>query len=161
MELQRLRLDHEVSILEFERANRAYFAESITDRGDDFFEHFAERHRAMLTEQDAGRGAFFVRIEEDGTVAGRFNLYDIVDGTAQVGYRVAQRAAGRGVATAGLRELCRIAAGECGLRMLKAAASDANVASQRVLANGGFVVIGPAQIEGRTGVLYELALAHP
>jgi ribosomal-protein-alanine N-acetyltransferase len=160
-ELQRLSPDHEPAILEFERANRAYFAESITDRGDDFFEHFAERHSAMLIEQEDGRGAFFVRIEEGGTVVGRFNLYDIVDGTAQVGYRVAQRVAGRGVATAGLRDLCRIATEECGLRLLKAAASDANIASQRVLSNAGFAVIGPAEVEGRHGVLYELVLGQP
>jgi ribosomal-protein-alanine N-acetyltransferase len=102
-----------------------------------------------------------VRIDEDGTVVGRFTLYNIVDRTAEVGYRIAQRVSGRGVATAGLRELCRIAADECGLRMLTAATSDANVASQRVLAKAGFIAIGPAEIEGRIGVSYELVLAHP
>ena len=97
-ELQRLRIDHEAAILDFERANREYFAQSISDRGDDYFEHFEERHRAMLTEQDAGRGAFYVLVDNAGTVDGRFNLYQIADGTANVGYRVAQRVAGRGVA---------------------------------------------------------------
>ena len=157
-ELQRLRLNHGVAILEFERANREYFARSISDRGDDYFEHFEDRHHAMLAEQDAGRGAFYVLVDGDGTVAGRFNLYEIADGTANVGYRVAERVSGRGVATSGLRDLCRIAADENHLRVLKAATSNENVASQRVLLNAGFVVTGSTEIAGRPGVLYELAL---
>jgi [ribosomal protein S5]-alanine N-acetyltransferase len=158
-ELQRLRLDHEDAVLGFELANRAYFAESISDRGDDFFEKFDERYRAFLAEQDAGRGSFHVLVDEDGTLMGRFNLYDIVDGTAEVGYRVAQRFSGRGVATSGLRSLCSIAREECGLRTLLATASNANVASRRVLAKAGFVASGPVEIEGRQGVRYELVLA--
>jgi ribosomal-protein-alanine N-acetyltransferase len=31
-ELQRLRNDHAAAVLDFERVNRAYFAESISDR---------------------------------------------------------------------------------------------------------------------------------
>jgi ribosomal-protein-alanine N-acetyltransferase len=35
-----------------------------------------------------------VLVDEDGSVLGRFNLYGPQDGTAEVGYRVAQRAGG-------------------------------------------------------------------
>jgi [ribosomal protein S5]-alanine N-acetyltransferase len=56
-ELQRLRRDYESAVLAFEQANRTYFAESINDRGDEFFEQFADRHRALLAEQEAGGGA--------------------------------------------------------------------------------------------------------
>jgi [ribosomal protein S5]-alanine N-acetyltransferase len=157
VELQRLRLDHEKAVLDFEVANRAYFAQSISDRGDDFFDRFGERYRAFLAEQDAGRGAFHVLVDEGGTVVGRFNLYDIADVTAEVGYRVARRFSGRGVATSGLQSLCRVA-GEYGLRTLRAATSNENVASQRVLAKAGFVVVGSTEIAGRPGVRYELAL---
>jgi ribosomal-protein-alanine N-acetyltransferase len=159
-ELQRLGLDHEATVLDFEQANRAYFAGSISDRGDDFFDRFADRYRAFLAEQDAGRGFFHVVVDEDGTVVGRFNLYDVVDGTAEVGYRVAQRFSGRGVATTGLRNLCRLAGEEYGLRTLRAATSNENVASQRVLANAGFVAVGPAEIAGRPGVRYKLELTE-
>lgn len=158
-ELQRLRRDHEAAVLDFELANRAYFAESLSDRGDDFYEEFAERHRALLAEQEAGVCVFHVLVDEDETVVGRFNLYDLVDGAAEVGYRVAQRVSGRGVATSGLRDLCRIAGEEYGLRTLRAAASKENVASQRVLAKAGFVAIGSAEVGGRPGARYELALA--
>ncbi len=37
-ELQRLRADHASAVLDFELANRAYFAASISDRGDEFYE---------------------------------------------------------------------------------------------------------------------------
>jgi ribosomal-protein-alanine N-acetyltransferase len=47
-ELQRLRSDHETAVLAFERENRAYFAQSISDRGDMFFERFAELHGELM-----------------------------------------------------------------------------------------------------------------
>jgi ribosomal-protein-alanine N-acetyltransferase len=61
---------------------------------------------------------------------GRFNLYDIVDGAADVGYRVAEEVVGRGVATSALKQLSRLAQERYGVRTLGAAASDENVASR-------------------------------
>ena len=95
---------------------------------------------------------------EDGSVLGRFNLYDFEDGAAELGYRVAQHVAGRGVATATVRELCRLAAVRHGLRTLRAATSRENVASQRVLAKAGFVPVGPAdpaELGGKPGTWYQ------
>ena len=159
-ELQRLRPDHAPAVLALSRLNRAYFAQSINDRGDDFYEQFAERHRALLAEQDTGACVFHVLIDDDEKVVGRFNLYDLVDGTAEIGYRVAQRVAGRGVATCAVRELCRIAREQYGLRTLTAATSHENIASQRVLTKAGFVATGPAKAGGRPGCGYELALTR-
>jgi len=158
-ELQRLRRDHAAAVLDFEQTNRAYFVESISDRGDDYFAEFAERHQALLAEQEAGVCVCCVLVDEDETVVGRFNLYDLVDGTAVVGYRVAQGVSGRGVATSGLRELCRIAGEEYGLRTLKAGTSHENVASQRVLVKAGFVAVGPGEVGGSPGEWFELDLA--
>jgi len=157
-ELQPLRVGHGAAVLAFELENRGYFATFISDRGDDFFEQFTERHNALLAEQEAGRCACYVLAGEDGSVVGRFNLYEIQDGTAELGYRVAQHVAGRGVATAAVRELCRLAAAQHGLRTLKAATSHENVASQRVLAKAGFVPVGPADpadIGGKQGIWYQ------
>jgi ribosomal-protein-alanine N-acetyltransferase len=83
-------------------------------------------------------------VADDGSVLGWFNLYDFEDGTAKLGYRVAQQVAGRGVATATVRELCRIAAARHELRTLRAATSHNNAASQQVLTKAGFVPVGPA-----------------
>jgi len=159
-DLQRLRADHEPAVLAFELANRAYFAASISDRGDEFYDQFTERHSALLIEQEAGSGAFYVLVDEDGSVLGRFNLYDIKDGTAELGYRVAQHVAGRGVATATVRELCRLASARGGLRELRAVTARENVACQRVLTKAGFVPIGPADLGGKPGTLYQRDLPN-
>jgi len=157
-ELQPLTAGHAPAVLAFELANRAYFAAYISDRGDEFYDQFTEKHNASLAEQEAGRCAFYVLVGEDGSVLGRFNLYDIQDGTAVLGYRVAQHVAGRGVATAAVRELCGLAAAQYGLGTLKAATSHDNVASQKVLIKAGFHPVGPADpadIGGKTGTWYQ------
>jgi ribosomal-protein-alanine N-acetyltransferase len=154
-ELQRLRADHAPADLSFELANRAYFATFISDRGEEFFDHFTEQYNALLAEQEAGTCVFHVLVGEDGTVLGRFNLFNLEDGTAELGYRVAQHVAGRGVATATVLELCRIATAQHGLRTLRAATTYDNVASQKVLAKAGFVPVGPAEPGGRAGTWYQ------
>ena len=123
------------------------------------FRHFTEQYNALLAEQEAGACIFPVLVGEDGTVLGRFNLYRLEDCTAELGYRVAQHVAGRGVATAAVQELCRLAAGQYGLCMLKAATTHDNVASQKVLTKAGFVPAGPAEPGGRPGIWYQRDLA--
>ncbi|MGW2823014.1 GNAT family N-acetyltransferase [Streptomyces sp. NPDC001443] len=160
-ELKRLRADHASAVLAFELANRTYFAASISDRGDEFFDQFPDRYDASLAEQEADICAFYVLVADDGSVLGRFNLYDLENGTARLGYRVAERAAGRGVATATVRELCRIAAARHGLRTLRAATSDDNAASRKVLTKAGFTPVGPADpaaLGGKSGTWYQLGL---
>jgi ribosomal-protein-alanine N-acetyltransferase len=154
-ELHRLRADHAPAVLAFELANRAYFATFVSDRGDEFFDHFTERYNALLAEQVAGTCVFHVLVGRDGTVLGRFNLVDLEDGTAELGYRVAQRVAGRGVATSTVQELCRLAAARYGLRILRAATTYGNVASQKVLTKAGFVLAGSAEPGGRPGTWYQ------
>ncbi len=157
-ELKQLHAGQAPAVLAFELANRAYFAASVSDRGDDFFAQFTDRYNALLAEQEAGICALYVLVAEDGSVLGRFNLVDIEDHTAELGYRVAQHVAGRGVATAVVRELCRLATARHGLRTLRAAAASQNVASQKVLAKAGFVPAGPADpahLGGKPGTWYQ------
>jgi ribosomal-protein-alanine N-acetyltransferase len=161
-ELRLLRADHAAAVLAFELANRAYFAAFISDRGDEFFDQFPERHGALLAEQEAGIGAFYVLVAEDDSVLGRFNLIFTGDGTAELGYRVAQDVAGRGVATATVRELCRMAAERHGLSLLRAAVADENAASRKVLVKAGFILVGaadPGQLGGKRGTWYQRDLA--
>jgi ribosomal-protein-alanine N-acetyltransferase len=157
-ELKRLQAGDAPAVLAFELVNRAYFAASVSDRGNEFFDRFADRYGALLAEQEAGTSAFYALVGEDGSVLGRFNLYDFEDGAARLGYRVAQHVAGRGVATAAVRELCQLAAARHGLRILRAATSRENAASQRVLTKAGFVPVGPADpadIGGKPGTWYQ------
>jgi ribosomal-protein-alanine N-acetyltransferase len=157
-ELQRLRANHAPAVLAFELANRTYFASFISDRGEKFFGHFDESYNELLAEQEAGTCIFHVLINEDGTVLGLFNLRDLNDGTAVLGYRVAEHVAGHGVATATVQELCRVAVQQYGLRTLRAVTNLDNVASQKVLIKSGFAPDGPADpavIGGRPGTWYK------
>ena len=161
-ELLRLRPDHESAVLAFERVNRSYFAAFISDRGEEYFEQFADRYAESLAEQETGQCAYYILVEDDGSISGRFNLRHIDNGSAVLGYRVAQRAAGRGVATTTVDQLCREAATTLGLRVIRAATSDANIASRRVLVKAGFVHVGPADpvhLGGKPGSWYERRLA--
>ncbi|WP_329182871.1 GNAT family N-acetyltransferase [Actinacidiphila glaucinigra] len=161
LELKQLHAGHASAVLAFELANRTYFAAAISDRGDDFFDQFTDGYSALLAEQAAGSCAFYVLVAGDGSVLGRFNLYDLEDGAARLGYRVAEQVAGRGVATAAVRELCRTANARHSLHTLRAATSHDNAASQRVLTKAGFVPVGPAaptDLGGKSGTWYRRGL---
>lgn len=138
--IERLRADHASALLDFEVANRAYFAGSITDRGDDYFAEFDARHRSALELQDQGTDHFHVLVESDGAIVGRVNLFEVADGSAELGYRIAEHATGRGLATAAVRRVIGLA-GSYGLTSLRAGTNTANLASQRVLERAGFTEI--------------------
>lgn len=151
-ELQLLRLDHAPAILAFERANRAYFAASIPDRGDAYFTGFAERHAGLLAEQATGLCYFHVLVTDE--VVGRVNLVDAEDGVAELGYRIAEKAAGKGLATEAVRRICVLAAETYGLTALRAKTTDDNTASHAVLTRTGFVTTGAIELDGRPGTTY-------
>lgn len=152
--LERLRADHADILLAFERANRAYFARSISDRGDAYFAEFTGRLAALLAEQDAGVCHFHVIKDDRDELVGRVNLVDVTDGTAELGYRVGESAAGRGVASAAVAEVCRLAATAYGLLSLTAVTTLDNLASRTVLERNGFTVTGDLTIGDRPGVRY-------
>jgi ribosomal-protein-alanine N-acetyltransferase len=157
-ELQRLDDCRALDVLAFELGNRAYFAASVPDRGDVFFEHFFACYDSLMAEQAAGTCACYVLAGENGAILGRFDLYDVKDETAELAYRVAKRFAGHGLATAAVRELCRLAPTRHGLHLLKAASPDANIASKHVLLKAGFVPVCPAvtaELGGQPGTWYQ------
>lgn len=154
VKLERLRPDHADALLAFERANRAYFARIIPDRGDAYFAEFAARLEALLAEQDAGVCHFHVVLDEGGELIGRINLMDAEGGSAELGYRVGESAAGRGVATAAVAEICRLSATAYDLTELTARTTLDNLASRTVLERNGFAYAGPITLNDRPGVRY-------
>jgi ribosomal-protein-alanine N-acetyltransferase len=156
--LERLRADHADALLSFERENREYFARTVPDRGDAYFTPagFAARHAALLAEQDAGICHFHVLLDE-GHLVGRVNLMDVADGSAELGYRVGELAAGKGVATAAVAQVCRMAATAYGLTSLVAVTTLDNLASRTVLERNAFVAVGDITIDGQPGVRYRRA----
>ncbi|MEW2162816.1 GNAT family N-acetyltransferase [Streptomyces sp. NPDC007084] len=157
--LEQLRADHATALLTFERENRAYFGASVPDRGDAFFDRFDALHRERLAEQAAGLCFFHLLVDDTGAVLGRVNLVDVAEGAADLGYRIAERAAGKGLATAAVREVRALAVTAYGLRSLRAAATVDNAASRTVLTRTGFRLIGETVLNGRPALRFELGLA--
>ncbi|SCL58769.1 ribosomal-protein-alanine N-acetyltransferase [Micromonospora citrea] len=153
-DLQRLAALHAAAVLRFELDNREWFARSVPDRGDAYFADFDARHAGLLAEQEAGVCHFHVLVDADGTVLGRFNLVDVVDGEAELGYRVAERAAGRGVATDGVRRVVALARRAYGLRRLTAMTTVDNAGSLAVLRRTGFTQVGELSLDGRPGLRF-------
>jgi [ribosomal protein S5]-alanine N-acetyltransferase len=160
MELERLSPRHAAALLDFEVTNRAYFARSIPDRGDAFFVSFDARLDALLAEQEAGGGYFHVLVE-DGVVVGRFNLFDVGEGGATLGYRVGERFTGRGVAKEGVRRVAALARASYGLNRLIASATLDNPASLAVLRASGFTPVAEFTLNGRPARRHLLDLNAP
>lgn len=156
--LELLTAAHADAVLAFEQENREYFASWIWDRGDEYFANFAARHAAMLAEQAAGVCRFHVLVEDSGAVAGRMNLVDLENGSAELGYRIAQKWTGQGLATAAVRAIIGVAATEYGLTALWAGASDRNPASQAVLTRAGFRPVATTSTDLGPGKRFELVL---
>ncbi len=153
-DLQLLRLDHAPALLAFERENRAYFAASVPDRGDEFFAEFDTRYAQLLAWQAAGTDYLHLLVAEGGEVVGRVNLTEVADGTAELGYRIAQKAAGQGLATAAVRKVRELAATEYGLTRLRARVTLNNPASRKVLEHNGFVAGGSLTLNGKPAMSY-------
>ena len=153
-DLQLLRLDHAPALLVFERENRAYFAASVPDRGDEFFAEFDTRYAQLLEWQAAGTDYLHLLVAEGGEVVGRVNLTEVADGSAELGYRIAQKAAGQGLATAAVRKVRELAATEYGLTRLRARVTLDNPASRKVLEHNGFVAVGELTLNGKPAMSY-------
>jgi [ribosomal protein S5]-alanine N-acetyltransferase len=153
-DLQLVRLDHAPALLAFEQENRAYFAAVIPDRGDEFFAEFDARLAQLLEWQAAGTDYFYLLVAESGEVVGRVNLYEVADGSAEMGYRIAQKAAGQGLATAAVRKVRELAASKYGLTRLRARVTLDNPASRKVLERNGFVAVGELTLNGKPAMSY-------
>lgn len=149
--LQLVRPDHAAAILAFEHSNRQYFAASIPDRGDDYFSEFDARHAQLLQWQSDGTDFFHVLVGDAGEILGRINLVNVIDGVAELGYRIAEGEAGRGLATGGVRQACELAATDYGLTGLRAVTTLDNAGSQTVLARNGFQPVEDFILNGRPG----------
>ncbi|WP_262060851.1 GNAT family N-acetyltransferase [Streptomyces sp. STR69] len=117
-------------------------------RPDSFFTAEGQRERleAQVREYAEGRVVPLLLVS-GGRVVGSFTLARIVLGSfrsASLGYWIAADRQGRGLATAGVGRVCRIARETVGLHRLEASTRLDNLASQRVLEKSGFEPIGMA-----------------
>jgi ribosomal-protein-alanine N-acetyltransferase len=148
------------------RDNREFLAPFEPPRAESYYTEEGQRQsiQDLVRAAEAGTSLPHV-IVEDGRIVGRITLNTIVRGpflSASVGYLVAQAHNGRGVGSAALARMIRLAFDELGLHRLDAATLLDNAASQRVLLRNGFQRYGQAprylKIAGdwRDHVLFQL-----
>lgn len=137
--------------------NRDYLRPWEPLRPEDFYSIGGQQDAVAgsVTDQASGRGYFWV-LTDGPHIVGRISLNNVVKGaffSGDLGYWVAEDHQGRGVASAAVDAVCRVAANELGLHRIQAGTLVDNVASQRVLERNGFTSIGLApgylRINGR------------
>jgi [ribosomal protein S5]-alanine N-acetyltransferase len=134
----------EPEMLDFELENRAFFARTIGDRGDAYFAAFSDRHADLVAENEAGTSMLYSVRDQDGRVVGRVNIGPTEGGSGDLGYRIAEKACGRGYAQAAVG-LAVQAAAERGMLRIHAMTTEDNPASRRVLEANWFVLVPGAQ----------------
>ncbi|MFF3687250.1 GNAT family N-acetyltransferase [Streptomyces sp. NPDC002187] len=142
-------LDDVPAIGELLCANREFLLPFEPARPDDYFSPEGQEPviRTALERYAAGITVPHV-ILVDGRIVGRINLNDIVRGpflNAHLGYWVSQADNGRGVATAAVRHMTRVAFEEEGLHRIQSGTMLHNAASQKVLERNGFIRFGVAE----------------
>ena len=147
-------------------ANREFLAPWEPERADSYYTADGQRQvvEDVLRQFDQGSSVPHV-IVEAGRIVGRITVNTIVRGPFQsgsLGYFVDAGCNGRGVATAAVGHIVRLAFGDLGLHRLEAGTLLHNTGSQRVLERNGFRRYGLAprylKIAGdwRDHALYQL-----
>jgi [ribosomal protein S5]-alanine N-acetyltransferase len=142
-------LDDAPALAEVLRVSRDFLAPWEPVRSADYFTVGGQLAviRDVLKRHAQGAALPHVILDGSGGVAGRITLSGIVRGPFQscsMGYWVSVTAAGRGLATAAVRDMVRVAFEELRLHRVQAETLLHNVRSQRVLTRNGFRRIGMA-----------------
>ncbi|URM30785.1 GNAT family N-acetyltransferase [Pseudomonas frederiksbergensis] len=150
------------ALLAFELNNREWFERFIDARDAAFYslQGVTDHIAAYLSGFTAGTWHPFVLEEAGGTIVGRANLksIDMSERSAEVGYRIAQSACGRGLATLAVRHLIQEAQLHWSLKLLVANVYAANIGSAKVLERCGFLIEPIPRQEG-TEYEYRLGLS--
>lgn len=130
--------------------NRDHLAPWEPERLPEWFTAMGQRDviRRALDHHRRELGWAGAIVDQTGQLLGRVNLHNIVRGAAQsasLGYWVDAAHTGRGVATAAVAAILRVAFEELALHRVEAGTLVHNTASQRVLLHNGFTLIGVAR----------------
>ena len=144
--LRPLELGDAAALADAYRRNRDQLSPVEPTRDESFYTAAEQEARLgrIVQRQHDGVQRSYVMVR-DSCIVGTANVQNIVRGalcSADVGYWVDIDEAGRGLATATVAALCRIADTELDLHRLAASTSPDNLASQRVLAKNGFAEYG-------------------
>ena len=140
--VRELKMTDAQALLAFEIQNREWFESHIDARAPAFYslQGVADHIESYLSDFAIGAWHPFVIEDCSQRIVGRANLksIDLSTGSAQVGYRIDQRACGQGLATLALRHLIQEARMRWGLAQLVAYAFRENAGSRKVLDRCGF-----------------------
>ncbi len=146
--LRSLRAEDAAALAEAYRVNSEHLAPFEPIRSNDFRTEAGQRSEiaALNASHEAGTALPLV-LTHGSQIIGRVTLSGIVRGAFQsgnLGYWIDQRYAGRGLMTAAVNEISRLAADDLQLHRIQAGTLVDNVASQSVLIKCGFVEFGLA-----------------
>lgn len=152
--------------------NQKFLAPWQPLRPDSYFTEVGqlEAVEAVLAQKAGGSAVPLVILDRSGAVAGTITVASVIRGAFQscsVGYWLAERAQGQGLATAALREVADLAFGDLRLHRIQAETLTHNTRSQRVLRRVGFEQYGVARSYMHIGgvwqdkVLYQLLTPTP
>ncbi|RON15878.1 GNAT family N-acetyltransferase [Pseudomonas frederiksbergensis] len=140
------------ALLAFELDNREWFERFIDARDAAFYslQGVTDHIAAYLSDLAAGIWHPFVIEDPDGKIVGRANLkgIDMPEGSAEVGYRIAQSACEQGLATLAVRHLIQEAQLHWNLKQLVANVYAGNIGSAKVLERCGFLIDPISRQEG-------------
>lgn len=118
-------------------------------------------HRMLLHASQHGYGMWALRARPAEQFIGRCGLQHVQDShEIELGYTLAKRAWGRGLATEATREVLRHAFLDLRLPRVIAVAEPENVASFRVMEKVGMHRVGPAVYYGTEVTLFEMVRAE-
>ena len=134
------------ALLAFELENRAFFESHINARPAGYYSADGVGAAIELAQREAQDGqAYQYLVWDAGVLVGRANLNKVRRAhfhSAELGYRIAQSAGGRGLASEAVRQVMGKAFGEHGLVRVEATARPENEGSTRVLQKNGFTLFG-------------------
>ena len=146
---RRVTLDDAPVMAELLRVNREFLAPWEPVRPEAYFTDDGQREviRTALEQHERGSTLPHLIVDDSGSVVGRITLSCITRGPFQscgLGYWLSAADNGRGLATAAVRDMMRMAFEELGLHRIEAGTLLHNVRSQRVLERNRFVRFGVA-----------------
>lgn len=145
-------------LLQFELENKDWFEQFVSARSAHFLTQvgMSEAVTALLDEMKDNTGAYYLAIKND-EVIGRFNFSFDGLNSAELGYRVAKKYAGSGVATFAINQLLPEVKNTLGVDRVKAKTASDNLASNKVLKKCSFEQIGISKNgEKLHGIMIEL-----
>ncbi len=137
-------------LYQFELDNRAFFESRINARTQSYYSLDSVTKALQVAENEAKSdvGYQFFVCDKALNIVGRINLTRVRRAhfhSAELGYRIAELACGKGYASAAIRKILDKAFLELDLKRIEAAVSVSNLASIRALQRNGFSQYGHAK----------------